>query len=54
MLPMITRRNYKPFLWSSLFDDDFFPVVSARNTSMRQSTSGKMKRDSLSTWQCRG
>jgi HSP20 family protein len=34
MLPMITRRNYKPFLWSSLFDDDFFPVVSARNTSM--------------------
>jgi HSP20 family protein len=34
MLPMITRRNYKPFLWSSLFDDDFFPVVSQRNTSM--------------------
>jgi HSP20 family protein len=34
MLPMITRRSYKPFLWSSLFDDDFFPVVSARNTSM--------------------
>jgi HSP20 family protein len=34
MLPMITRRNYKPFLWSSLFDDDFFPVVSGRNTSM--------------------
>jgi len=34
MLPMITRRSYKPFLWSSLFDDDFFPVVSGRNTSM--------------------
>lgn len=34
MLPMITRRSYKPFLWSSLFDDDFFPVVSNRNTSM--------------------
>jgi HSP20 family protein len=34
MLPMITRRSYKPFLWSSLFDDDFFPVVSQRNTSM--------------------
>ena len=34
MLPMITRRSYKPFLWSGLFDDDFFPVVSQRNTSM--------------------
>ena len=34
MLPMITRRSYKPFLWSSLFDDDFLPVVSNRNTSM--------------------
>ena len=34
MLPMITRRSYKPFLWSNLFDDDFFPVVSSRNTSM--------------------
>ena len=34
MLPMITKRSYKPFLWSSLFDDDFFPVVSQRNTSM--------------------
>jgi HSP20 family protein len=34
MLPMITRRSYKPFLWSSLFDDDFFPVVSQRSTSM--------------------
>lgn len=34
MLPMITRRSYKPFLWSSLFDDDFFPVVSHRSTSM--------------------
>ena len=34
MLPMITRRSYKPFLWSSLFDDNFFPVVSQRNTSM--------------------
>jgi HSP20 family protein len=34
MLPMITRRSYKPFLWSSLFDDDFLPVVSQRNTSM--------------------
>jgi len=34
MLPMITRRSYKPFLWSSLFDDDFFPVVSQTSTSM--------------------
>jgi len=34
MLPMITRRSYKPFLWSSLFDDDFFPVVPQRSTSM--------------------
>ena len=34
MLPMITRRSYKPFLWSSLFDDDFFPVVPNRSTSM--------------------
>jgi HSP20 family protein len=34
MLPMISRRSYKPFLWSGLFDDDFFPVVSQRNTSM--------------------
>jgi HSP20 family protein len=34
MLPMITRRSYKPFLWSNLFDDDFFPVVSQRNTFM--------------------
>jgi HSP20 family protein len=34
MLPMITRRSYKPFLWSGLFDDDFIPVVSQRSTSM--------------------
>lgn len=34
MLPMITRRSYKPFLWSNLFDDDFYPVLSQRNTSM--------------------
>ncbi|MFN8210182.1 MAG: Hsp20/alpha crystallin family protein [Bacteroidales bacterium] len=34
MLPMITRRSYKPFLWSSLFDDDFFPVMSSRSSSM--------------------
>ena len=34
MLPMITRRSYKPFLWSNLFDEDFFPLHSQRNTSM--------------------
>jgi HSP20 family protein len=34
MLPMMTRRSYKPFLWSNLFDDDFFPVLSQRSTSM--------------------
>jgi HSP20 family protein len=34
MLPMITRRSYKPFLWSNLFDDDFFPVAPGRSTSM--------------------
>jgi len=34
MLPMITRRSYKPFIWSNLFDDDFFPVVSHRSTSI--------------------
>jgi HSP20 family protein len=34
MLPMITRKSYKPFLWSNLFDDDFFPVVSSGRTSM--------------------
>ena len=34
MLPMITRRSYRPFLWSGLFDDDFFPVHSNRSTSM--------------------
>jgi HSP20 family protein len=34
MLPMITRSSYKPFLWSNIFDDDFFPVMQGRNTSM--------------------
>lgn len=33
MLPSITRRNYSPFL-SNLFDDDFFPVLTGRNSSM--------------------
>ena len=34
MLPMITRRSYKPFLWSGLFDDDFFPGFSQKSTSI--------------------
>jgi len=33
MLPTITRRTYSPFL-SNLFDDDFFPVLSNRSSSM--------------------
>lgn len=32
MLPTI-RRNFGPFL-SNLFDDDFFPVLTGRNSSM--------------------
>jgi len=31
---MITRRNYKPFLWTNLFDDDFFQTIPQRNTSL--------------------
>ena len=33
MLPTITRRTYSP-LFSSIFDDDFFPVASNRTSSM--------------------
>ncbi len=33
MLPTITRRSYSPFL-SNLFDDDFFPSLSNRTSSM--------------------
>jgi HSP20 family protein len=33
MLPIITRRNYRPFYMSNLFDDDFFPVLSTRNNA---------------------
>lgn len=34
MLPMITRRSFKPYLWSGLFDDDFLPVFSQRNNTV--------------------
>jgi HSP20 family protein len=33
MLPTINRRSFSPFL-SNLFDDDFFPVLTGRNSSM--------------------
>src|SRR5512139_2815554 len=32
MLPMITRRSYKPLTLSDFFNEDFFPVMN-RNTS---------------------
>jgi HSP20 family protein len=34
MLPTITRRSYRPFYMSNLFDDDFFPVLQSRSSSM--------------------
>jgi HSP20 family protein len=30
MLPTITRRSYRPFYMSNFFDDDFFPVLTAK------------------------
>ncbi len=33
MLPTITRRTYSPF-FSSIFDDDLFPVSTNRTSSM--------------------
>jgi len=33
MLPTITKRTFSPFL-SNFFDDDFFPVLSTRSSSM--------------------
>ena len=35
MLPMLTRKSDKPFLWSDLFDDDFFaPFFTPRYHTM--------------------
>jgi HSP20 family protein len=34
MLPTITRNAFKPFYMSRFFDDDFFPVMSNRTSSM--------------------
>jgi HSP20 family protein len=28
MLPMITKRSFRPFLMPNIFDDDIFPAVS--------------------------
>ena len=34
MLPTISRRSFRPFYMPNLFDDDFFPVLSNRASSM--------------------
>jgi HSP20 family protein len=34
MLPTIARRNFRPFYMGSIFDNDFFPVMSANTNSM--------------------
>ena len=35
MLPIITKRSYKPFFMPSIFEDDFFPTVSGSNNITR-------------------
>jgi HSP20 family protein len=34
MLPTIAKRNFRPFYMGSIFDDDFFPVMSNNTSSM--------------------
>lgn len=34
MLPTITRRSFRPFYMNSIFDDDFFPAVPTRSSSL--------------------
>jgi HSP20 family protein len=34
MLPTITRRSFRPFYMPNIFDDDFFPGLSNRTSSM--------------------
>jgi HSP20 family protein len=34
MLPTISRRSFRPFYMPNLFDDDFFPVLTNRTSSM--------------------
>jgi HSP20 family protein len=34
MLPTITRRSFRPFYMPNIFDEDFFPGVTPRTSSM--------------------
>lgn len=34
MLPTISKRSFRPFYMPSFFDDDFFPVMNGRTSSM--------------------
>jgi HSP20 family protein len=34
MLPTIAKRSFSPFYMGSIFDDDFFPVMSNNTSSM--------------------
>jgi len=34
MLPIITRRSYRPFFLNGLFDDDFLPATTSLNRSV--------------------
>jgi len=34
MLPTITKRAFRPFSMPNFFDDDFFPVLTSRTSSM--------------------
>ena len=34
MLPTITRKSFRPFYMSNLFDDNFFPVLQSRSNLM--------------------
>jgi len=34
MLPTITRKSFRPFYMSDLFNDDYFPVFQNRTSSM--------------------
>jgi len=34
MLPMITRRSYKPFTFQDFFNEDFFPSLNRASTNL--------------------
>lgn len=34
MLPTIVRKSFRPFNMPNFFDDDFFPVLNSRTSSM--------------------